>query len=107
MGSSCEIQIEGMRSLMNDGATTGTNNEGANGGNSSIRRKLMLILATSLAIIPGASAGFVFIRTSSITSGETERSARDLANLLADAVQTFGQTGDMTGLSIFLKNAGQ
>ena len=86
-------------SSFGDSAASGDNRRRAG-----IRFKVMLVFAISLAIVLTVSAGLVLFRTQQITSAESESTARDFASIIADGVQTFGQTGDMTGLGIYLKN---
>ena len=69
-----------------------------------LRFKMMLVFAVSLLIGLTATAAFVLLQTKQLTTGEMERTAEDMATLIADGVKTFGQTGDMAGLSIFLRN---
>ncbi len=69
-----------------------------------IRFKVMLVFAVSLLVVFTLSAGLVLWRAQQVTGALTDRAARDYATIIADGVQTFGQTGDMTGLGIYLKN---
>lgn len=69
-----------------------------------LRRRLMTLLGASLILVLGTAASVIFIRTTAITMQQADASTRICANIVADAIQTFGQTGDMTGLEHFLKN---
>ena len=69
-----------------------------------LQAKSLTLLALSLLIILGTAAAFILIQTSRISTGQTQTSAEKLATTIADAATTFGQTGDMDGLGLFLEN---
>ncbi len=69
----------------------------------SLRLRVMLLLFVSLGAVIGGAACFVYLRTNSMTSRESEKSAIAMARVIANTVETFGQTGDMFGLDLFLQ----
>lgn len=68
-----------------------------------LRFRLMVVftigLVAAFALAAGSSLFFVY----KMNSDETNRLAEDLALLVAEGVATFGETGDMNGLSVYLK----
>ena len=70
----------------------------------SLQIKLMALLAGSLAVVFGLAAGLMIVRTGAITTAQSDTSARQLARVVADSVQSFGEIGDMDGLALFLAN---
>lgn len=64
----------------------------------------MVLLASSLAVILGTTAAIILVRLITITRADIESATRKKAALIAKSVETFGETGDMNGLAMFLKN---
>jgi methyl-accepting chemotaxis protein len=69
-----------------------------------LRSKLMVTFTTSIVVAFALAAIFSVLVIRNISSKENSRMAEDLAFVVADGVQTFGETGDMNGLSMFLAN---
>ncbi len=69
-----------------------------------LRLKVVAVFAASLVIVFVLSSAYVFLRTWRLNATEIERAAQEIATVVAGSVQTFGQTGDMVGLEIFLRN---
>ena len=70
----------------------------------SLRSKLMIVFALSTVTAFAAAAAFSVLMIRTTSAKEANRMAEDLARVIAEGVKTFGQTGDMAGLSIFLRN---
>ena len=70
----------------------------------SLRTKLVTMFGASLVLVLGITAALVITQTVKMSEEEIDTSARTLATTISDAVQAFGQTGDMEGLEQFLAN---
>lgn len=73
-------------------------------GSRGLRSKSLTLLAGSLIIVLGLVAAFIMIRTHSMSTTQTRDALTKLANSIADTAKTFGETGDMDGLAIFLNH---
>jgi hypothetical protein len=73
-----------------------------NEGGLGLRAKLTLIILVSLTVVLGATAFGLFAKTRSTVEDETENTAKQVAVTISNGVQTFGETGDMNGLELFL-----
>ncbi len=71
-----------------------------------LRGKIMLLVSVSLLVVLGAAATVIIDRTSEMLRAETDNSAKTLAETIGDAVQVFGEIGDMDGLETYLRNLG-
>lgn len=93
--------------MRQDAISQGEYSSGERRESRGLRFKLMLVFTVSLMLVLTAAAVFVALRIGRITNNEMQRTAIDLAEGIADSVQTFGQIGDMAGLSIYLKNVAE
>lgn len=67
-----------------------------------LRAKALILLAGSLILVFGLAAAFIMVRTASMTGKQTHAAVMSLAHSIADTAKSFGETGDMDGLEIFL-----
>ena len=65
--------------------------------------KLALLIFSSLAVILGATAYQLFSKTRASMESETLNSAKQVATTVGNSMETFGETGDIAGLELFLK----
>ena len=65
--------------------------------------KITLLVFVSLTIILGASSYQIYSRTRAAVDAETVNASRQIALTIGNTMQTFGETGDMNGLEMFLK----
>jgi hypothetical protein len=70
----------------------------------SIQRKLLLRFLLSLLIILGAALAFIVANTLRVSKQQSDDAVFSLASTVSDAIQAYGQTGDMEGLQIFVDN---
>ncbi|HEY3321964.1 MAG TPA: methyl-accepting chemotaxis protein [Planctomycetota bacterium] len=69
-----------------------------------LRTKLILAVVCSLLVILGAGMGVCLWLTGASIKAETLSAAKVSAESVAASIVTFGETGDMDGLRLFLKN---
>ena len=69
----------------------------------SLRVRMALFIFVSLTVILGATAYQLFSRTRATVDAEAVSAARQIAVTIGNSMQTFGETGDMNGLELFLK----
>jgi len=70
----------------------------------SLRMRLLSVSTLSLVIVFTAVGLVVNLAARRMASGQAETSAKLLADTTADAIQAFGQAGDMEGLVQFIAN---
>jgi hypothetical protein len=72
-------------------------------GNMTLRAKVMVVVIPTLIVVLGiAGSAFLWTARSSV-SAENQNAARVSAECIAASVVTFGVTGDMEGLDLFLE----
>lgn len=69
-----------------------------------LRTKLLTLLAVSLGVVFVLAATLIIMQTASITTTQADDSIKQLAGVVADSVSAYGETGDIEGLELFLKN---
>ncbi len=67
-----------------------------------LRAKALILLAASLTAVFGLAAAFIILRTAGMTGEQTNASVMRLAHSIADTAKSFGETGDMDGLALYL-----
>ena len=72
-----------------------------------VQTRLLVRLSIVLVLILGAVLSFIVYRTQSTTMDQADDATRALASTVSDAVQAYGQSGDMTGLELFLENVAE
>jgi methyl-accepting chemotaxis protein len=65
--------------------------------------KIAFLVFVSLTIIFGTSSYMIYSRTRAAVDAETVSASRQIALTIGHSMQTFGETGDMKGLELFLK----
>jgi hypothetical protein len=65
--------------------------------------KITLLVFVSLTVILGASSYQIYSKTWAAVDAETISASRQIALTIGHTMQTFGETGDMNGLELFLK----
>lgn len=73
----------------------------------SLQVRLVALLVASLVLVFGIAGAVVTWRSSAIAEKQSRDAAILLADSVADAIQAFGQTGNMDGLRQFLANLKQ
>ena len=71
--------------------------------NMSLAVKIALLVFVSLTVILGASSFQIYYKTRAAVDAETVSASRQIALTIGHSMQTFGETGDMNGLELFLK----
>ena len=71
--------------------------------NMSLKVKITLLVFISLTVILGASSYQIYSKTRAAVDAETVSASRQIALTIGHTVETFGVTGDMNGLELFLK----
>jgi hypothetical protein len=69
----------------------------------SLAVKIALLVFISLAVILGASSYQIYNKTRAAVDAETVSASRQIVLTIGHSMQTFGETGDMNGLELFLK----
>lgn len=69
-----------------------------------LQGRIICIVMCSLLIGLGFTAHQIIVRAKAMMGHEVERAAQEIAGSVTDSIQAFGQSGDMTGLTQFLKN---
>lgn len=70
----------------------------------SLQGRLLAQIAGALFITIGTGLAVTLVQTTKITSDQSVASSKELALTVSKAIQTFGETGDMDGLKLFLEN---
>lgn len=73
--------------------------------NMSLAVKIALLVFVSLTVILGASSFQIYCKTREAVDAETVSASRQIALTIGHSMQTFGKTGDMNDLELFLKTA--
>ena len=71
--------------------------------NMSLKVMITLLVFVSLTVILGASSYQIYSKTRAAVDAETVSASREIALTVGHTVETFGVTGDMNGLELFLK----
>jgi methyl-accepting chemotaxis protein len=71
--------------------------------NASLTVKIALLVFLSLIVILGATSYQIFSKTRAAVDAETLSASKQIALTIGHSMQTFGETGDMNGLELFLK----
>ena len=69
----------------------------------SLTVKIALLVFVSLAVILGGTSYLIYSRTGTAMDAETISASRQIALTIGHTTETFGVTGDMDGLELFLK----
>ena len=69
-----------------------------------LRFRLILVLVASILFVFGVAGVFVTIRATAITEHQGRGGVAMLADTVADAIQSYGETGNMDGLRQFIAN---
>jgi hypothetical protein len=68
----------------------------------SLRTRMGILLSGTLLVILGATGYNLFSKTRAIVDAESGEAARQVATTIGNSMATFGETGDMAGLELFL-----
>ena len=70
----------------------------------SLRVRIALFIFISLTVLLGATAYLLYSKTRATVDAETMNAARQVAVTIGNSMTTFGETGDMNGLDLFMKS---
>ena len=74
-------------------------------GTLSIQFRVVVAFTLSLFVVLMAAQLFIYLRTTAIATRQADTATLQLSRTIADGIKSYGESGDMDGLELFLANA--